>query len=348
MRGLEAIQALRERTHDLRCQDLAGFKKWLTVRLASWERDPVFQQRARIRDLRQHHPPLLQLEKRLRDALKCEREPPRQLQHELGKARHAEAGLSAALPRYPYLEGRLAWFRERIRRLEQELQAVRGPILGLESQIAELKRELGLDQEEARLAELLRKPQRQGQRFEAEALTITRRELEADTILTGVTLGAADTEFDQVLLRAGKVVAIVEVKRNPNDLARGWQKRHESLAWLKGELEDPDRFRTASHPTGRFEGYGDFDRDSFANVRDLYLISRLGPLWGADGRALARMAFRLSTDERCRPDEGLRQWCLGLTHAWETPDLLDLYAGDPGLAVKLLLSDDLLQKPSQD
>lgn len=344
MRGFEAIQALRERTHDLRCQDLAGFQKWLTVRLASWERDPVFQQRARIRDLRKQHPPLLRLEKRLRDALKSEEHPPHQLQHELRKARNAEAGLSAALPQYPYLEGRLAWFRQRIRRFEQELQAVRGPILELERQLAELKRELGIDQQEARLAELLRKPQRQGQRFEAVALELAKQTLEADTILTGVTLGAADTEFDQVLLRDGRVVGIVEVKRNPNDLARGWKKRHESLAWLKGELVDLDRFRTASHPTGRFEGYGDFDRDAFAEVQHIHLISRRGPLWGADGRALARMAFRLSTDERCLPDEKLRQWCLGLTHAWETPDLLDLYAGDPELAVKLLLTDALLQK----
>lgn len=358
MRGREAIHHLQERTWDLRCQDLAGFRKWLGARLESWFRDPVFRQRARIRDLRRQHPELLLLEAQVREARRAlleSAEQPRvaSLERELHKATRAVQGLTEALPEHPHVEAKLAFFRQKRERVSGELREARGPLPELETRLHNLNRKLGIAEEEAILAELLRsvgsQPARQGKAFEVEALELSERlllpETGAEAILTGVTLGAADTEFDQVLVRGTRpvqVLAVVEVKRNPNDLARGWQKRGESLAWLQGRLEDPERFRTASHPTGRFEGYEHrgyhFDPTSFQEVGELHLVSRPGPLWGADGRALARMAFRLSTDVRLKANEKFRQWCLGLTHPCETPDLLARYAQGP--ADRLILLGD--------
>jgi hypothetical protein len=368
MRGLEAIRHLQERTCALRCQDLAGFRRWLRQRLESWERDPVFRQRARIRDLRRQHPELLALEAAVREARRALQESadhPRvaRLERDLHKATRAVQGLTEALPEHPHVEEKLAFFRERRERLTGDLREARGPLPALELQLHDLNRRLGVAEEEAILAELLRTvgrlPGRKGRLFEEDALALSKRvlvpELQAEAVLTGVTMGAADTEFDQLLVRGAnpvQVVAVVEAKRNPNDLARGWRKRHESLAWLQGKLVDPERFRTDSHPTGRFQSYTHqgylLTSESFAGVEELHLISRPGPLWGADGRALARMAFRLSTDLRLKVNEKFRQWCLGLLHAWETPELLEHYAGDPARAVKLLLCDDFLQEPPQD
>ena len=78
----------------------------------------------------------------------------------------------------------------------------------------------------------------------------------------GVTLGAAGTELDQVIVRLPsraerpvEVLAVVEVKRNLNDLAHGFRRRQDDLAWLTGHTAnyDPRRYRTRQFPTGHFD-----------------------------------------------------------------------------------------------
>src|SRR5213076_407562 len=81
---------------------------------------------------------------------------------------------------------------------------------------------------------------RAGTAFEDEALALTRSvvlpEVSADPaghhILRTVRLGAAGVELDQVLVRRTggsdepvEVLAVVEVKRNINDLAHGFRRR---------------------------------------------------------------------------------------------------------------------------
>jgi hypothetical protein len=60
---------LREQTCDVRTLDLAGFRRWLAGHRAHWQRDAVFVQRARIRDLRRAHPRLRALEEEPRQAV---------------------------------------------------------------------------------------------------------------------------------------------------------------------------------------------------------------------------------------------------------------------------------------
>ena len=52
------------------------------------------------------------------------------------------------------------------------------------------------------------------------------------------------------------VLAIVECKRNPDDVARGFHARQTTLGWLAGSDYDPEDWRNTRHPTGHFaRGY---------------------------------------------------------------------------------------------
>lgn len=188
-------------------------------------------------------------------------------------------------------------------------------------------------------------------------------------VLQGVTLGAARMEIDQLLVRCSgdadepvEVLALVEVKRNVNDLAHGFGLRQENLAWLTGDEAryDPEAYRTSSFPEGRFdraihESGGEryvFDAGSFRRFRPdpatgllldgLYLVTRPGAIWGVASAALARIAYRVSTDERWAPENEaylrkLLEWCRSLAHGVETPDVLRTYAAAQDRAQQLLL-----------
>src|SRR5262249_34531687 len=142
----------------------------------------------------------------------------------------------------------------------------------------------------------------------------------------GVTLGAARIELDQLVVRQRnnstlpvEVLALVEVKRNINDLAHGFHQRQENLAWLTGQGDryDPKAHRTRSFPTGHFDrnvfheeagtycllGPGSFRlfgrEQSPGLFRDrLYFICRAGAMWGVSAAVLGRIRFRVATDER--------------------------------------------------
>ena len=165
-----------------------------------------------------------------------------------------------------------------------------------------------------------------------------------------MTLGAADTEFDQLVVEGSPVVvrAVVEAKRNPNDLAHGFRRRQQNLAWLSGDRQryDPERYRNRQYPTGLFDRefvhkqYGQsfvFDPDSFQQFQPdesgwvwhgLYMVTRAGTLWGVHRKALARIAFRAAVDPRFDLDNlaDFQVWCESLDSELETPDLLQLYA----------------------
>lgn len=52
------------------------------------------------------------------------------------------------------------------------------------------------------------------------------------------------------------VLAIVECKRNPDDVVRGFHARQTTLGWLAGSDYDPEDWRNTRHPTGHFvRGY---------------------------------------------------------------------------------------------
>ena len=76
------------------------------------------------------------------------------------------------------------------------------------------------------------------------------------------------------------VLAVVECKRNPDDVARGFHARQTTLGWLAGSNYDPEDWRNKRHPTGHFAR-------GFHPVR---LATRVG-VTGEDAAAAAKERF---------------------------------------------------------
>lgn len=301
----ELNRLLDERTLDLRTLGVGGFRRWLERHLARWERDPVFVQRAAIREIRRAHPRLRGLEAELRAAEDADRDSPlgerlRRTERELAGGDRAVAGLGGALDgaapeKRPAIRHKLDGFRARQAGLRREMEELvnasgeRRALLRLGAELAALRAEAGLDAQEARLRELLRErgrvSGRGGAAFEEVAAELTRRLLVPELplggpggevqVLRGVTLGAARMELDLLLVRAApgpaepvEVLALVEVKRGVNDLAHGFRMRQENLAWLVGDQAGPDpaAYRTRSFPTGRFDRAAAHPADGVAHT----------------------------------------------------------------------------------
>ncbi|EPX61608.1 hypothetical protein D187_010227 [Cystobacter fuscus DSM 2262] len=402
VRGTRALRRWLEQAVDLRGLDLEGFRRWLGEQLSRWELDPAFAQRARIRDLRQAHPELLALERTLRQAIAADEASPQaerlfQLEEELSRADKAIAGLGAALERTTdaqKLSGsrhKLAAFQSRRQALLGEqallLQAspARRELLRVQAELEQLRSRLGLERAEAELAGLSRdqghRSGHAGQSFEQQVLPLTWRFIVPELlrrggdaarlrVLRGVGLGAARTEFDQLIIRQPRrpgqpveVLGMVEVKRNFNDLAHGFRHRQENLAWFKGEAGhyDSSLYRTRYFRSGHFdreavhEEDGErfiFSRDSFRHfrresgiglfLRRLYFITRGGILSGVSTAALARIRHRVATDARWRQrgDASLGEllrWCQSLAEPLEAPDVLRLYGSIPARARQVLV-----------
>jgi hypothetical protein len=404
VRGTRELRRLLRQAVDLRGLELEGFRRWLTQQLPLWESDPAFVQRARIRDLRRAHPELRALERACRRAAASDEASPHgarllELEEERTKTGKALAGLSAALARaepgeQPGLQRKLAAFEDRHQALQSEhalltrVSPPRQELLRMRTELQQLRSRLGLERAEAELAGLLL---HQGQRsghvggsFEQQALALTWQLIVPDLlgrdwggatarlrVLTGVGLGAARTELDQLLirqpLRSGQpveVLALVEVKRNINDLAHGFRRRQENLAWFTGDTRyyDPAQYRTRFFRSGHFDREAEheqdgeqfvFARSSFQHfrrepgldvfLRRLYFITREGILAGVSTSALARLRHRVATDERwqLQDDASLREllrWCQSLAEPLEAPDVLRLYCSVPGRARQVLVA----------
>ncbi|WP_257463528.1 hypothetical protein [Archangium lipolyticum] len=402
-RGTRALKRLLQQAIDLRGLDLEGFRHWLTQQLPFWESDPVFVQRASIRDLRRAHPELRALERAYRRATAADEASPQgarllQVEEELSRTGKAIAGLSAAMVRaepgkQPGLQRKLDAFQDRQRELRQEQALLtqesppRQELLRVRAELQQLRSRLGLERAEGDLAELLT---HQGQRsghaggsFEQQALELTwsfivpdligRESPEATArlrVLTGVGLGAARTELDQLLIRLPRrpeqpveVLALIEVKRNPNDLAHGFLRRQENLSWFTGESGhyDPSAYRTRYFRSGHFDREAVHEQDGQRFVfsrasfrlfrrepglaqflRRLYFITRPGTLAGISASALARIRHRVATDERwfLQDDSSLLEllrWCQSLAEPLEAPDVLRIYCSVPGRGRQVLV-----------
>lgn len=399
-RGTRELRRLLRQAVDLRGLDLEGFRHWLSHQLPFWESDPAFVQRARIRDLRRAHPELRALERACRHAAAADEASPHaarllQVEEALSNAGKAIAGLGAALARaepeaQPGLRRKLTDFQDRQQALQHEQALLtqasppRQELLRLRGELQQLRSRLGLERADTALAGLLlnqgRRSSSTGGSFEQQALALTWHHIVPDLVRTGVTarlrvltgvgLGAARTELDQLLIRQPlrpgqpvEVLALVEVKRNLNDLAHGFRRRQENLAWFTGDAAhyDSQEYRTRFFRSGHFdreavhEQDGErfvFARGSFRHfrrepgsgpfLRRLYFITRAGSLSGLSASALARLRHGVATEERWRleDEDSLREllrWCQSLAEPLETPDVLRLYCSVPGRARQVLV-----------
>ena len=359
-RGRDVVEALlRDRTTDLRRVDAKGFRAWLERQIPGWRRDPVFAQRERIRDLRRACPGLRALERSVRRAREADAASPAgvrlgKLEDELRGVEQAIAGLTGASEdaepaRRAELMEKLAAFEARraVLQAERDTLAEASPertrLLSIERELRRLRAECGVEEEEARLEPLLRaqgqRSGRSGGGFEETALRAVRTHLLPElgepeaVVLTGVKLGAAGTEIDQVIVRPGtpvKVLAIVEAKHNPNDLGHGFTRRQADLAWLTGNRAayDPARHVTRHFPTGHFDrpavhGRYVFAPESFRGTEKLFFVTRPAPLTGLSGAAMGRLRHRVATDDTS--PEKLLAWCRTLAEPVEAPDVLARY-----------------------
>lgn len=403
--GIREIRDLLVRdTHDVRDLGPGSFRAWLGLHMARWAQDEEWVQRARIRDLRRAHPVIRVLEERERTARAAYEAAPEfvemeQVEREMADAGKAIAGLAGALEgaapdEGPRLKSKLGEFRARRARLEERRSALaascepRRELDAARAELAGVREATGLARLEAGLAQIQRergqRATRSGARFEDVARAAVERwivpglgsggdEGRAVRVLRGVTLGAARTEIDQLVVRAPggpnepvEVLALVEAKRNLNDLAHGFRQRQENLAWLTGERGryDPAEYRTRGFPSGHFdraalhtevgeryhlapESFRRFHRDPATGffLDGLYLVTRPGPVWGLGSGALARIAPRIATDEspELESEAGLREllrWCQSLASSLETPDVLRLYGADERRAGQILLVED--------
>jgi hypothetical protein len=388
VRGARALQRLlRRHTFDLRGLDAAGFRRWLALHFDAWRNDPAFVQRCRIRDLRRAHPELRTLEQELCRARRADESSPHfplltTIEEELHRTGRALNGLTtamigAAADKFAALEQKLDAFRTREQDLEAERDQVlrespqRREVLRLEAERQIVRTVIGLDAAEKQLSALLREGGRHSGRaggsFEDVALAVTREHLlprllhgesAGDVrLLRRITLGAARTEFDLLVVRVTspgapvEVLAAIEVKRNLNDLAHGFRLRQENLAWLTGEAGGPDSdtYRTATFPTGRFDrptthaesgetflltpgSFRRFRRDPVSGLFNrLFFISRRGPLWGIAAAGLARIKARVAAAEHFDPEDeaSLNKflvWARAMTREVDAPDVLRRYA----------------------
>lgn len=340
---------LTEQTNDLRRLDLAGFRRWLGLHLPHWERDPVFTQRVVVRELRRANPAIRELEEQYRRAQQIDTATPAAarfaaLDAALANAARAIDGITAALAaaspeRRADLETKRHGFRHAVETMSAERETLvrsspgRQSLLRAAADLDQFRGALGLDREEAKLADLLtqraHRAAHAGETFETTAEELVRRHvlpgLDAGAgVLHGVRLGAARLEFDLLVVRDPgppgpvEVLGAGEAKRNINDLAHGFRHRQDDLTWLTGDRTryDPAAFVTRSFPTGHFDresvhregghifrfgpdSFRRFTRDPATNyfLDGLFLITRPGPMWGVSSAALARTAARVATDE---------------------------------------------------
>jgi hypothetical protein len=405
-RGAEALQSLLEQqTHDVRHVDVRGFRAWLDRHLERWGRDPLFQLRCRVREIRKADPRIASLEDEQRrvaaaDAASPEGARLQIIERGLLDTGKAIAGLTDAMAGAPseraaQLRLKLDRFRAHrdalIEEQRRHLQAgtERQHLLRVREELEQLRDDSGLAEVEARLKELSRqRGQRSGKAgkgFEDRALAATRDHLLPDllgddpgrgtddeiVLLRGVGLGAARTEFDQVVVRQPRgggeveVLGVVEAKRNLNDLAHGFRLRRQNLAWFTGSSGsyDPADFTTGTFRTGHFDRHAVhrqdgrefvFSRASFRRFRTaaggvrlarLCFVTRPGWLWGISAAGLSRIAHCVASDPEWDPDSDaylrkLLHWSRPLTHATEAPDLLRSYAAVPCRARRILLIHD--------
>lgn len=315
-----------------------------------------------------------------------------------GLARAAEA--EQAFPeKRAAIERKLASFHVRQQSLQDEQAALirlnpeRQVLLQIEEELRQLRRATGLDAEEVVLKRLQRergrRSGRSGESFEQSTERIVATEILPELVDSGenvasgdvyvirsVTLGAARLEIDQLVVRQPprhgepvEVLAIVEAKRNLNDVAHGFRRRQENIAWLTGDAAayDSRTYRTRWFASGHFDrpavhqhagsdllftrhSFRHFRRDAVAPwfLDRLYWITRPGPMWGLSSSALHRISYRVATDRRWNPTDEeylyqLMQWCRGLSHQIETPDVLRIYAPRVQLPRHILL--DVAHRP---
>ncbi|QDU37241.1 hypothetical protein Mal4_15510 [Maioricimonas rarisocia] len=362
--------------------DLDGFRTWLSRRIEESLRQPYFAQQCRIRELkREHRRRLRDRERRLEKAADAyaqvpAREQIEQLEHKLDSLGQGVAGLTKAVAEGRAEPEKLAEFEGRFEEATGQYRQLvastpeRKRLDRARASLERLRDEIGLTDAETELEALGRRQGKSstasGTHFETVSSSATHqlflpelvREGDQAHVLHGVTLGCARGELDQVVVvrRAENVPvevrAIVEAKRNINDLAHGFRQRQENLAWFAGDASgyDPALYRTDRYPEGHFQGpvtheeEGQtflFDTSSFESITKdaesgwrldhLCFVTERRPLLGVGMAEHGQILNRVATDPAFNIDSKAvlgryRKWAQRMVEPMQTEDVLALYA----------------------
>ncbi len=372
---------LENNTIDLARMSLGDFRQWYQSVLLSAQRDETFLLQRRIHNLESEHRHALRtLRERWQRALaklnEWEHKPEYESAYKLYESISAGVkGLSEAVKQGRADPEKLRDFEQRLHLIAKELDDWKSsPImrstLSARQSMDELEQAIGLTSLNRQLRQLRSEQGHRsssgGSLFEEMAYEAVRTRFKNEEILTGVTLGAARAELDLVIVRSGNphvdVLAIVEAKRNINDLADGFRMRQENLAWLTGSADSElcRLYQNQMYPQGRFdctaihrekEREYRFSVDSFAAfqrdhngwfVNALWYVSRNQGLWGLSGNERGRLMNRIineGLDAEINDKElrQLRNWLLEIMEPFQTRDLLTLHATDVALANQIVL-----------
>ena len=393
-RGLPVLKQWLADSRDLRELDAAEFRAWLLRRRDQLADDPVFQLRARVRDLRNaHQGALAAADARVEHAQAAyaaseAAEGLDQLEAELHQLGRAVEGLSGAVEEGRADPDKLEAYRARARQVQTafehgrersvervELDQARSERLALHRStgLAAVQETLGEAQHASGAASSSR-----GERFERTSEALLRQavlgELQVEVAqpvvcLSGVTLGCARGEFDHLLVSQPAsegepvdVLAMVEAKRNPNDMAHGFRLRQENIAWLVSDMDgfDPAEYKNRHYPTGRFdrsfvheaegayyrfapESFRRFERDGGAYLKRLWFVTERRPLRGVSSREIQQLYFRIATDPAFNLEVPaamgeVEAWFRGHLEPEQSPDVVRRYLR-PDLAHQILLTD---------
>ena len=276
----ESLQRfLNENATDLASLSLEEFREWLEARIEKASRHDLFQERCRARDLKRRYGSRLRIrERRLQRAQEeYQADPASQAIEQLRKKRrdltNAVEELSRAVAENRAGLAKLAEFESRRAIAVAEYQHLQNAtptwqrLQEARQTLADFRQEIGLTEIEKSIQRLSREHGNltihSGKTFEDSASQIGRDQIaeylaerhlfegQSIELLHQVTLGCARGEFDQMIVRVSqhdqpvRVLAIVEMKKNINDLVHGFQLRQENLAWLVG---DPSGYSPSTAP----------------------------------------------------------------------------------------------------
>jgi len=392
-RGAETLRAIhREASPNVGAMDEATFSAWLQHRLAERQSDPGFALQCRIRDLqRAHRRKIRDRERRMEQARQALHANPvwstlQELEREAQNTERAVAGLTQAVAEQRADPAKLHAKQQRLAELQKAIAETRAnlpekaQLERAEASLVKLHEDIGLIEARRELEAVQHaqghRASSSGEKFEQLALdTIRARvlpELQAGVggelvCLERVTLGCARAEFDLLIVEPrvdhAVVHAVVESKRNPNDLVDGFQMRQENLAWFSGMRGHykPQAYKTRVFRRGHFDhpvvhespaGPLVFEPRSFHRMtpdadgvflRDLYFVTSRRRLLGLTSEELGRLLHRAATDVSLdlTSDNSIRKlwrWAQSFIDPVQTRDVFQMYL-DADAADHVLLSD---------
>lgn len=310
------------------------------------------------------------------------------LESEIFKSNKAIAGLTQAAQKKDAKRAaclqKLAQFQDKIAILQKEYDDIlhstpeREALNKAEALLLGFKNSIALTSNEEYLQQLFseqgNRATRAGENFEKAAREIVEQRIVSSFhrksksmhtrnpkqiyVLSRVTLGCARAELDYVVVKSNaqtkpvEVLAIVEVKRNINDVAGGFAIRQENLAWFTHDETgyDPQIYRTRLFHLGHFdhgayhEEHGQkflftdasfryFGKHLFCNYfmhRLFFIVQYKTFLQGMSSAEYGKFLYKIATDIEFDPHnddylQNLLKWTKSTIAQFQTKDVLLLY-----------------------